>query len=79
MSDALRRAGRTLLQLIAAGGLTALIAALVDGLDTKAATLTLAGWTVFVTYVQNLLEDKGTLHPVLGTKPDTATTTTTTL
>lgn len=70
MSQALRRAGRTLLQFIAAGGLTALVAALVDGLDVKSATLALAGFQALVGYIQNLLEDKGAIPAILGTKPD---------
>jgi len=65
MNRAARKAIRTLLQLIASGGLTALVAAVADGLAAATATIVLAAWTVVVTYVQNALEDNCTIPTLL--------------
>ncbi len=64
MNRALRRGIRTLLQLVAAGGLTAIIAALAD-LAPNAKALILAGGTLLVAVAQNLLEASGTVPEVL--------------
>lgn len=64
-NDPARRAIRTLLQLIASGGLTVLVGEFVDGLTPRQAALTLAAWQVVVTYLQNVLEDKGTIPSLL--------------
>lgn len=65
MNDATRRALRTVLQLIASGALTALVAAIVDGMDTKSTAIVLATWQVIVTFAQNALEDAGAIPALL--------------
>ncbi len=67
LSTPKRRAIRTLAQLIAAGGLTALVSAVADGLTPYASGIVLAGWTVIVSYVVNWLEASGTIPTVLPT------------
>lgn len=69
MNDALKRAIRTLLQLIAAGGLTAVVNTFADGLTASQATLVLAGWGFFVSWAQNTLEDHGKVPAVLKPSP----------
>lgn len=59
MKEASNRAVRTLAQLIASGGLTALVDQAVGGLSAEQAGLVLTGWAVFVTFVHNYLEDAG--------------------
>lgn len=65
MNDAVKRALRTAGQLVASGGLTLLVDKFAGGLDPEVAVLVLAGWQVVVTYLHNLLEDKGVVPPVL--------------
>lgn len=78
MSPALRRglakAGRTLLQVVAAGGLTALVDALAEDLDPTAQLAIAAGWLLVVTFAQNTLETAGKL-PVLLPSPGLVTDT----
>lgn len=64
MSDAKRRTIRTLLQLIASGGLTALVAAVADGLTATQAASVLAAWNIVVTFSQNWAEDNTTFPAV---------------
>lgn len=56
MKEVWNRVFRTLLQLIVAGGLTALISLLANGLDPAWTALILAGWQAVVTAAQNYLE-----------------------
>lgn len=65
MKKAIYRAVRTLAQLIAAGGLTALVDQATGGLSAEQAALVLTGWGVFVTFIHNLLENVGAVPPVL--------------
>ena len=65
MNRAVRKAIRTALQLVASGGLTALVSLIAGGLEPATAAIVLAAWTVLVTYVQNLLEDAGTIATLL--------------
>lgn len=67
--EALKRAVRTALQLIAAGGLTALVNAIAGGLSPETAALVLAGWQVAVTFAHNALEDHTALPAILKTPP----------
>ena len=63
-SDATGRVLRTVLQLVAGGGLAALISALSDGVSpVVAAILALAG-TLAATTAQNLLEETGAIPAV---------------
>jgi hypothetical protein len=72
MTDSpLRRAGRSLIQLIAGGGLTALVAVVADGLSATWAGVLVMGSSVLVAWAQNFAEDAGWIPPVLGTKTDT--------
>lgn len=57
MSDATRRFLRTVIQLIASGGLTAIVDAVVGGLSPAMIALVLAVWQAVVTYCHNWLED----------------------
>jgi len=65
VTDALKRAIRTLIQLVAAGGLTAVVNTFADGLTASQATLVLAGWGFVVSWAQNALENRGTIPAVL--------------
>lgn len=65
MNRALRKASRTLLQVIASGAMTALVSAIAGGLEASTAAIVLAGWTVAVTYVQNALEGTGAIPTLL--------------
>jgi hypothetical protein len=65
VNRAIRRTLRTLAQLIAAGGLTGLVAAVADGLTPYVAGIVLAASTLGATFLQNLLEGVGAVAPVL--------------
>lgn len=65
MNKAVRRGLRTLLQLIAAGGLTGLVAAISNGLAPNTKAIVLAGSTLVVAFSQNLLEGSGTVPTLL--------------
>lgn len=62
-----RKAARTVLQMAAAGSLTAIVAAVADGLNPTVAGVVLAGWGVLVTFLQNYLETAGTIPTLLPT------------
>lgn len=68
MTDPIRRALRTLVQFVAAGGLTALVDEVAADLygSAKAAVFMLAA--LLVTYAQNELEDRGAI-PAIGKAP----------
>lgn len=65
MNRALSRTARTFLQLVAAGGLTGLVAAIASGLGAWAAAITLAAGVLVTTFCQNLVEGMGSVKPVL--------------
>jgi hypothetical protein len=65
MKTALYRATRTALQLVAGGGLTALVTVIAGGLTAHEAEIVMAVNTVAITYAQNLLEDLGWVKPIL--------------
>jgi hypothetical protein len=70
MTDATRRALRTLLQFIAAGGLTAFVDEVVAKIsDGRLTALVLAGSLLLVTYAQNWLEDNTTFPALLKAPP----------
>jgi ABC-type proline/glycine betaine transport system permease subunit len=64
MNRTLSRVARTIAQLIAAGGLTALVVAITEGLSPNVKAVVLAGATVLVALCQNLLEGSGTIPTV---------------
>lgn len=68
MNRALRKASRTLLQVIASGAMTALVAAIAGGVAPATAAIILGAWTVVVTYVQNALEGAGAIPTLLPSK-----------
>lgn len=68
-SDGLGRVLRSMLQLVASGALTAVVAAVAGGLTPGTAALVLAVWNVVVVAVQNGLEEKGVIPAIL--KPAT--------
>ncbi len=65
MPDIAQRVIRTLLQLLAAGGFTALFTALTDMVDPNYQALVLAIFTLLVTFSQNWLEDTGKIPSFL--------------
>lgn len=62
-----RKATRTAIQLVAAGGLTAGVNTFADGLSPNAKVYVLAGWTVLLALCQNALETKGAIPTLLPT------------
>lgn len=69
LPDWVRRPLRTLAQLIVGGGLTAVVAAISDGLAPATAAVWMAIWTVVVTVAQNYLEDNTAFPAVLKAPP----------
>lgn len=69
MNHAVRKALRTLLQLIVAGGLTGIVSHLADGLDPSSTALMLMIWQVVVTLAQNALEASGKVPTLLPSPP----------
>lgn len=65
MNKAIPRGLRTLLQLIAAGGLTGLVTVIADGLPGNTKAIVLAVSTLAVAFAQNFLEDAGTVPTLL--------------
>ena len=65
---ATRRTLRTLLQLIAAGGFTALVTQISKDVPDSYAPYILLVSALIVTLAQNLLENYGVIPPVLKTK-----------
>ena len=65
MNRALSRTGRTFLQLVAAGGLTGLVAAVASGLGAWASAVLLAAGVLVTTFTQNLLESAGKVPTIL--------------
>jgi hypothetical protein len=70
----LKKAARTLIQLAAAGALTALIDLLAHGLAPQAAGALMTFWTALMAFLQNYLETNGTIPAIL---PATGLVTTT--
>lgn len=62
-----RKAARSLAQLIVAGGLTAAVNQIADGLAPNAKVYVLAGWAVLIALLQNTLETSGTIPTLLPT------------
>lgn len=65
MPDSIRRPLRTLVQLVAAGGLTALVNQLVIDLPAQYAVYVTIGFTLLVSFAQNYCEDAGWI-PAVG-------------
>lgn len=65
MNEASKRVVRTLVQLVAGGGLTGLVAALTTGLSQQETAVVMAGMTLVVTFCQNYAEDAGWVRPLL--------------
>ncbi len=65
MNRTVSRTLRTLAQLVAAGGLTGVVAAIASGLSAWAATVLLAASTLAVVVAQNLLESAGKVPTIL--------------
>ena len=62
-----RKAARTLLQLVASGGLTALVNQFGDGLSTNQKGLVAVAWMLVVTFAQNYAETVGAIPALLPT------------
>lgn len=62
-----RKAVRTAIQLVAAGGLTAGVNQFADGLSANTKVYVLAGWTVLLALAQNALETTGKVPALLPT------------
>lgn len=69
MNDTTGRIGRSVIQLVAAGGLTALVGVVSNGLGPVASAGLLAGSAFAVIVAQNLLEDHGLIRPLLKPSP----------
>lgn len=65
MNRTLSRTLRTLVQLVAAGGLTALVNTIADGLTGNAKAIVLSVSALAVVVAQNLLEGAGVIGTVL--------------
>ena len=65
MNEASKRVVRTLVQLVAGGGLTGLVAALSSGLSQQETAVVMAAMTLVVTFCQNYAEDAGWVTPLL--------------
>ena len=65
MNDWIARIVRTLGQMIAGGGFTLLFDQLVHDIDPKWQPYVALGATLFVTFVQNLMEDMGAIPTLL--------------
>jgi hypothetical protein len=62
-----RKALRTVIQLVAAGGLTAAVNQIADGLAPNTKVYVIAGWTVLLALAQNTLETAGKVPVLLPT------------
>lgn len=69
VNDTSGRIGRSVIQLVAAGGLTALVAAVADGLSPVGSAGLLAISALAVIVAQNLLEEKNVIPTILKPKP----------
>lgn len=69
MQRGLRKAVRTILQLVAGGALTALVSAIAGGLTPATQGTVMAAWTALVAFAQNSLETAGKIPTVLPTPP----------
>jgi len=76
MSPALRRgirkALRTVVQLVAGGALTALVSMVAGGLSAAAQGTVMAAWTALVALAQNTAETAGKIPTLLPTSPPPA-------
>ena len=68
----LKKAIRTILQLIAGGALTALVSAAAGGLSASVQATVMGAWTALVAFAQNTLETAGKIPVVLPTNPPPA-------
>jgi len=73
LSRGLRKFGRDVLQVVAAGGATAVVGVLTGHLNPEVAVLVAFGFKVFVTFAQNTLETAGKI-PVVLPSPGLVTT-----
>lgn len=62
-----RKALRTVVQIVAAGGLTAAVNQVADGLSPNSKALVGAGWLIFVVFCQNAAETAGKVPVLLPT------------
>lgn len=69
MSEAKKRALRTVLQLIASGALTGVVNTIAGGLSPAVLAEVLAGWQVVVTFAHNWLEDNTKFPTTLKAAP----------
>lgn len=74
MSRGLRKAGRTLIRLVAAGGLTALVDLAAHGLSPEQAAAIMIVWGTVVSFLHNYLETAGAI-PAFLPSPGLVTTT----
>ncbi|HEV7534726.1 MAG TPA: hypothetical protein VGP90_03775 [Acidimicrobiia bacterium] len=69
LTRGLKKAGRTILQLMTGGALTALVSAVVGGLSPSTQATVMAVWTTLVAFAQNSLETAGKIPTILPTTP----------
>jgi hypothetical protein len=65
MTQTMKRVIRTMVQLVAGGGLTSLVATLSAGLSQQETAVMMAAMTLLVTFCQNYAEDAGWVKPML--------------
>lgn len=65
MTETMHRVVRTAIQLVAAGGLTGIVAAITAGLTQQQTATVMAVMTLVVTFCQNYAEDAGWVKPLL--------------
>ncbi len=66
MSDAVSRAVRTLAQMLVGGGFAALFTQIVKDVPPQYGVYLSIFFTLLVSFVQNVLEDKGAIPTILG-------------
>lgn len=65
MNEVSKRVFRTMIQLIAGGGLTASVDMVVHQLSPQSAAMVMALSTLLVTFCQNWLEEAGYMEPLM--------------
>jgi hypothetical protein len=69
VNDAVSRALRTIVQMLAGGAFAVVFDALVKQVDVQWQTLLAGFFTLVVAFAQNYLEDTGRMPTLLGKKP----------
>lgn len=65
IKKSLQRVGRTIIQMIAGGGMTVLIDQIATDLPTSWTAYFVIGWSIVVGAVQNIAEELGWIKPIM--------------